>query len=491
MRRLPLLLLLFAPAAFAQFGPMDKGMQVKTNPNGTKTYFFPSPYLGQPGEVVHRPTPITPTTPIPNSANYGGLTIDAAPSGGGARVTGQFNTPFPGGVEVPTTATSGISRAVLAGAAARLIGGPAGMAVGMALPELMKWYSDNQITPGPDGSLPTKPPTSGCVGMPCYRTQTSPASYHNSTLEACKADFALRPLAWRDAFKNFGPIMVTPYACTWGAPNIYSSSWGGWVTIPLSEYNALPPALRTPISPFDVENALSVGVGPSPAAVRDLLSLDASLDTESVRLSGPTSVPGPGVPIVQTKLPGPAIAATATSPALNGVPGEVTTTTTTYDVGYQGSSVSISPVQTTVTQSGPPYMSPIGTPSPPPTTTVTKGGETTITCGLPGTPACSINENGTPAALASSAYSSVLDAPVLAAAAARATIAGVADKSFFSGWSSFFAAPAVVACRPFVLPRDYGSLDPCPVVDGVRLVMSYIWALGAFVLCLGMVKRTF
>lgn len=111
-----------------------------------------------------------------------------------------------------------------------------------------------------------------------------------------------------------------------------------------------------------------------------------------------------------------------------------------------------------------------------------------ITCGLPSTPPCRIDEAGTPneapASIKESAneYKSKMDE-------LRDTVKGDTDKGMFESWRNLFLVPPIAACEAVVLPRDMGSIDPCPVVDGVRSVMAYIWALTALWLCLGMVRE--
>lgn len=136
------------------------------------------------------------------------------------------------------------------------------------------------------------------------------------------------------------------------------------------------------------------------------------------------------------------------------------------------------------------------------TSTVSSGSSPTVlpqpqkveleTCGLPGKPACKIDETGTPAPVPATQYDAALDPFKQSTDEKRDVIAGTADKSFFSNWSMFFAAPAMVQCEPMVMPNylgmSLGTLDPCPVAGGMREVMAYIWALGGLWLCLGMIK---
>lgn len=113
-------------------------------------------------------------------------------------------------------------------------------------------------------------------------------------------------------------------------------------------------------------------------------------------------------------------------------------------------------------------------------------------CGAPGQAACKIDETGTPAKLAEGVYNGKLDAYKDAAQGARDEIKG-SGSGIYDGWSAFFSAPPLVTCTGMDLPTvdgvSMGKLDACGVVEGMRTVMAYIWALSALWLCLGMVKR--
>lgn len=119
-------------------------------------------------------------------------------------------------------------------------------------------------------------------------------------------------------------------------------------------------------------------------------------------------------------------------------------------------------------------------------------------CGLPGYPDCSVkvNEQGTPTAVATDTrFNSKADAVKVQQDIGLDTMKGTSDKSgFFSGWNVFWSAPAFVACTPYQLPEfkgaSMGSLDPCPVVDGVRTIMAYIWALAGLFMCIGFVRES-
>ena len=115
----------------------------------------------------------------------------------------------------------------------------------------------------------------------------------------------------------------------------------------------------------------------------------------------------------------------------------------------------------------------------------TEEGKEQQNCGAPGQPKCSIEEGGTPKAYTGK------DGLTEWKAAVDSNRAQIKDSGggVFDGFAVFFSAPPVAACSPFSLPNDYGSLDPCPVVDGVRGVMGYIWALGALFLCIGWIRE--
>lgn len=112
-------------------------------------------------------------------------------------------------------------------------------------------------------------------------------------------------------------------------------------------------------------------------------------------------------------------------------------------------------------------------------------GKEQVACGAPGQPKCGIDESGTPKDYTGK------DGLTEWKAAVDSNRAQIKDSGggVFDGFAVFFSAPPVAACSPFTLPNDYGSLDPCPVVDGVRGVMGYIWALGALFLCIGWIRE--
>lgn len=106
-------------------------------------------------------------------------------------------------------------------------------------------------------------------------------------------------------------------------------------------------------------------------------------------------------------------------------------------------------------------------------------------CGAPGQPPCKLDESGTPGTFAPNTgvkdYKDKMDQQ-------REQIKGAGD-GVFGGLNVFFSAPPVVGCSPFSLPNEMGAIDPCGVVDGVRAVMAYLWAIAALWLCLGWIRE--
>lgn len=208
-------------------------------------------------------------------------------------------------------------------------------------------------------------------------------------------------------------------------------------------------------------------------AVSDAIAAgETGLEAEPSGVTGPSSTPGPSTTTNNTTNN-----STTTNTATNNYtygPNTVTVTTNNaaYTIDNSTGAVIATSQSVTTPQTNQPQKE-------------------SITCGLPGTPACKIDEAGTPTKGDAADDLAKIAALKTEADRLRDIIAGKADKPFFAGWDVFFSAPAFVQCEPFVLPRDYGEINACPVVDGVRVVMGYLWALGALMLCLGMIKRTF
>jgi hypothetical protein len=149
------------------------------------------------------------------------------------------------------------------------------------------------------------------------------------------------------------------------------------------------------------------------------------------------------------------------------------------DLGGTGKGIAATPSSSTTTQ-----QNPDGT-----ITTSTTTLDITV-CGVPGKPACKIDESGTP----TDKELKLDEAGLLNTAKGnRDAAAGTSDKSgIFSGWSGLFVTPPVVACAPLTFTMSGGveqTVDPCPVVSGVRAFMAWLWALAAFWICLAWIRE--
>jgi len=173
-------------------------------------------------------------------------------------------------------------------------------------------------------------------------------------------------------------------------------------------------------------------------------------------LTGPTSVPGP-------------IRTTTTTDAQGNTSTQTQQTVT--NMTYQGDTYNTTTTIVTTNNDG--------------STTVEERPVEIEVCGLPSTPPCKIDESGTPSSVAdSAARSEVATAVEGYRQAIEQDIATIQEPTF-----GFIGAPPIVACSPIEFPFDIGSLDPCGVVEPVRAIMAYVWALVAAWLALGWIRE--
>ena len=104
-----------------------------------------------------------------------------------------------------------------------------------------------------------------------------------------------------------------------------------------------------------------------------------------------------------------------------------------------------------------------------------------------------VDETGTPTNSTAEPTTAIGDLQKAASDAAdKFTQAG---NGIIDGWTDLFITPPIATCEAIPLPKILDALpappdlNPCPVVDNVRAVMAYIWALTAIPFCLGMIKR--
>lgn len=113
-------------------------------------------------------------------------------------------------------------------------------------------------------------------------------------------------------------------------------------------------------------------------------------------------------------------------------------------------------------------------------------GKEQAACGAPGQPKCGIDEGGTPSKF--DGDKAAFDKWKSDMESNRNTIKD-ANGGFFDSYNVFFAAPPFVPCEPIELPNEVLLTRQCDVVDGIRSVMAYIWALAALWICLGWIRE--
>lgn len=123
------------------------------------------------------------------------------------------------------------------------------------------------------------------------------------------------------------------------------------------------------------------------------------------------------------------------------------------------------------------------------TTTVTQpqpAASAAITCGLPGTPACKIDETGTQTAAPEVAAKSKVDIDAVESTAIAEI--GKAANTAAPSWSFSFQFPT--GCAPYTTGIRGFILNVCPYQDSIHGLLSAIWAASTLFAMLGMVGRT-
>lgn len=452
-------LLLGASAAHAQAtitrAPILTGWDILRSSNSTATILIPSDT--RPGAYIPAP---------------GGNVLTPAPTGGGLVLSGKAPVPVPGapGKVVDVVAKAPVARAGLARGAARFLVGPGGAIALAAAPYLWDWFKGQGvgINTGPD--FLERPFTLRTDEMVC--PAKTPADYNQPST----------PATWTSK-------QITATSCEWGwlYPNGYYSGVSPILQSVKIEGQPRPasadevashveqpsaPPLTAPV----VESAIKTGVDPFGGT------------DPTPQVSGPASVPGEKSTTTEQIRVKPG----TTTPAQPGEASEpatrTTTTTTTTNFNYNDNKVTSNVTNQTITNITNNVTN----------QTTTEGEKVTETtdpqepqeikvCGLPNTPPCKIDETGTPDA-APTANQEKIDEYKSKMDEQRDQIKE-AGSGIFDSFNIFFSAPPFAACTPYTLPRDMGVVDPCPVVDGVRAVMAYIWALGALFLCVGWIRE--
>lgn len=293
-------------------------------------------------------------------------------------------------------------------------------------------------------------------------------SWHGSSGAAC-ASFITRTQASYAGFEPPRTLVQTQSAPTCKG-NIILPGYG---VLGIEQYT------------YEVREKQITGGREEPATLQEFLDAIAAksgwpgssalaLATKQAIQSGETA------PVVPKTVTGPATGPSTVTTTDDGQ--KITTKTKTPKYTYAGPKVTTTTTTTTTVvdkATGQPIGSPIVETETPVLPQKEPEKEPTITCGLPDTPACKIDETGTPEPTTEDAYKTKLDKTKADQDALRDKTGGTADKPILDGWGALFITPPLAACVPYTLPRDMGAIDPCPVVDGVRAVMAFLWAITA------------
>lgn len=394
------------------------------------------------------------------SSNIGAYTLSTA-SDGTVLIKSGARMATPGGGSIPIDVTGGVPRANVAGALGRFalrVGSSLTVAlgVGVALYDLGKelgFTLDNS-----SGTLLISQPG---LGTDMWRVNTSSGAEFQCRVASMEAACGCAGLSWG------------------GIPNYCMPGY----RVPVKVVGTSQPGVSEPRTIQQLEDAIASKSGwPTSSALATALK-DAIKAGESVSVGTPT-VTGPATS------PGPA------TQTVNVTNNTTTTSTTTHTHTYTGPQVGTQTTTTVVTRdstTGAELDRKVITETPvvPASPSGSESEPFAMPCGIAGTPPCAVkaDESGTPPEVAENIYAPKLADPKAKQAELLEKAAGDSDKSMFSGWAQYFITPPIAACQPFVLPRELGTIDPCPVAGGIRSVVGYLFALTGLAGCLSMVRE--
>lgn len=402
----------------------------------------------------------------------------------GVAVAATASVPITPAVFFTAAATGAIGGASAGGAWGLAAGALGGVAL-LALPDIVSMMTRAGVRVNPANGGIQKTDSSVCTVAPCYehRIYVQTRGFYTAWAPSISA-----------TCNNYAAALVgtskTMLSCTTyngGAPYngvAYASFTGGGSDIGEKRTGgAVQSAAYVDILLTEGIDKMSVNA-PTIAEVQALVDLAFPPVVAAVSITGPASVtlqntvqmfsPSERQQIIEEA----AITYTPTHIAI-GTPSKkvittkdaVTTTTTTKDTAGN--------VTGTATTTTPAASS---------TVDVSTEKKPVTACGLGGSnsPACKIDETGTPA------YDPAilaLDKTALdtAATAQRDVIKGTADKGMFSSWTAFFTLPTLRACEPVSMPAyagfQIGSMDICPAAEWLRGLMGFVWAAVGFMFC--------
>lgn len=301
-------------------------------------------------------------------------------------------------------------------------------------------------------------PTS--LGCPPYYPSATDAA--NAIKKSSDDYIASQSQYWRDrgGYAQYtGVYRFCPaYSCVYMQFNVAGSSTMGEHQFQLGKRataNSVPELWsNSPPPDFENDPPAPPDPGKAPDIWDDALPGGIPDTADPPVLSGPPSVSGP-------------------SSSSQSTPGGSSTSTTTYNFTYNNGTVTITQTTTTSNSDGSTTTTQSDVPADKPL------------CGVPGYPSCevSVDEAGTPEW--EQPDNSRLD-EIKAADAAKMNEVAQTIPDPDLGW---FGAPPIAACRKIVFPHGIGEADPCGVVDSVRSVMAYLWAIVAAWMSFGWIRQ--
>lgn len=452
MRKIYLLLLsLLSFGSWAsELGPDGFKTFMSKATNGAYTVGFSS------GGTPLVSTPPPDLTPGGGWVRAGSAMVSTHPSGFEART--RVNLPISPKASVPLNVSAVIPKLNVIASLQRCMGNVVcalGVTAGSAA--LGEWLSSAGLSTNPSAQNPDelfRYSEPGACSSDCYYWQASNGVSSNhfvtalSPTSACQATAnSLNYPGW--TFGSITKISDTVYSC-------YINGYGN---VGIARKGSRPPDVSLPVT-FDSAMDKLHHVYAPPSVVPGITPF-AVIQTNSPTISGPSRVTGEKS-VTTEKISNPA------SPT--GFSQKETTKTTSYELEYTGDTVKTRPVtETTVKIDGVevPELS---------KTEDGKPAEDTLTCGLPHTPPCKINEEGTPEAQQDTHKKDVDDALVDLKRLS-------ANPATF--WPTFpqirwdFALPT--GCAAIAIPAFapwLQEIDICQFQPIFHDIMSVVWVLG-------------
>lgn len=402
-----------------------------------------------------------------------------SPAADGVRATATGSISNPSGNPLAVTATGRVPAAAVAKSLATFalkIAGP--LTVGIALWDLAKelGYDLSRDTSG--AVVVKKADPASCSVAPCYVYQgRNNGVWYPSLLDAATNSVGIKPPGCT-GFSVYEARLIgvkTSLPSNMHFQYDYCGSSNltfGETVEALSRTTVAPsPPTLLPSTLTEFENAIAAKSGwPTTSKVAQALvdsrsGVSEKLATEPLTVTGPATSPG------------------TTTTTQNVTNNTTKTETSTHNHTYAGPTINTTTVtvnQTTNNSTGAvtETISTTGTPAPAP--------DPIKVCGLPDTPACKIDETGTP-----SGVGTTFDAPKTeletAKTQAQTDISG-AQNIAAPTWSFTFALPT--GCAPYATGLRGFIMNICPFQPVIHDLLSMIWAASTAFALIGMVGRT-